>query len=113
MIKSLTRLRLLRVQEFASRLQSGLVPNFARWADLAAEFWDTRRKSVTLSTMTWMKSPSMCLRCCKTNFGQEVHESFMDLAVGTGILYVEEGDAINPVVFSAIASTCGTRHWPR
>ena len=24
------------VQEFASRLQSGLVPNFARWADLVA-----------------------------------------------------------------------------
>ena len=24
------------VQEFASRLQSGLVPNFARWADLLA-----------------------------------------------------------------------------
>ena len=24
------------VQEFASRLQSGLVPNFARWADLTA-----------------------------------------------------------------------------
>ena len=24
------------VQEFASRLQSGLVPNFARWADLMA-----------------------------------------------------------------------------
>ena len=37
-----------------------------------------------------------------SNFSQEVHESFMDLAVGTGILCVEEGDAINPVVFSAI-----------
>ena len=24
------------VQEFASRLQSGLVPNFARWADFTA-----------------------------------------------------------------------------
>ena len=24
------------VQEFASRLQSGIVPNFARWADLVA-----------------------------------------------------------------------------
>ena len=37
-----------------------------------------------------------------SNFSQEVHESFMDLAVGTGILCVEEGDAINPVNFTAV-----------
>jgi hypothetical protein len=37
-----------------------------------------------------------------SNFGQEIHESFMDLAVGTGVLLAEEGDAINPVRFNAI-----------
>ena len=37
-----------------------------------------------------------------SNFAQEVHESFMDLAVGTGVLHVSEGDAINPINFSAI-----------
>ena len=37
-----------------------------------------------------------------SNFAQEVHESFMDLAVGTGVLVCEEGDAINPIRFSAI-----------
>ena len=37
-----------------------------------------------------------------SNFSQEVHESFMDLAVGTGILCVEEGNAINPVNFTAV-----------
>ena len=37
-----------------------------------------------------------------SNFGQEIHESFMDLAVGTGVLLVEEGDALNPVRFNAI-----------
>ena len=37
-----------------------------------------------------------------SNFGQEVHESFMDLALGTGVLHVEEGDAINPVNFTAL-----------
>ena len=26
----------------------------------------------------------------------------MDLALGTGVLCVEEGDAVNPVVFSAV-----------
>ena len=90
------------VQEFASRLQSGLVPNFARWADLMSgsevppdqrEEIDNELDDVTDYVFEVLQN---------SNFSQEVHESFMDLAVGTGILCVEEGDAINPVVFSAI-----------
>jgi hypothetical protein len=90
------------VQEFASRLQSGLVPNFARWADLAAgseippqerDIVDNDLDEVTEYVFEILQN---------SNFGQEVHESFMDLAVGTGVLCVEEGDALNPVVFSAI-----------
>ena len=37
-----------------------------------------------------------------SNFSQEVHETFLDCAVGTGVLLVEEGDAIQPVKFKAI-----------
>jgi len=90
------------VQEFASRLQSGLVPNFARWADLMAgsevppdqrEAIDNELDEVTEYVLEVLQN---------SNFSQEVHESFMDLAVGTGVLCVEEGDAINPVNFSAI-----------
>ena len=40
-----------------------------------------------------------------SNFAQEVHESFMDLAVGTGILHVSEGDAINPIIFFCYSIT--------
>ncbi len=90
------------VQEFASRLQSGLVPNFARWADLVAgsevapeerDQVDNDLDEVTEYVFEIIQS---------SNFNQEVHESFMDLAVGTGILAVEEGDSVNPVIFSAI-----------
>ena len=90
------------VQEFASRLQSGLVPNFARWADLMAgsevppdqkEGIDNDLDEVTEYVFEVLQN---------SNFSQEVHESFMDLAVGTGVLCVEEGDALNPVNFSAI-----------
>mgnify|MGYP003673153727 FL=1 len=90
------------VQEFASRLQSGIVPNFARWADLMSgsevpkdqrEAIDNELDEVTDYVFEVLQN---------SNFSQEVHESFMDLAVGTGILCVEEGDAINPVNFSAI-----------
>lgn len=90
------------VQEFASRLQSGLVPNFARWADLSAgsevpkeqrDFINNDLDEVTEYVFEIIQN---------SNFNQEVHESFMDLAVGTGVLSVQEGDSVNPIVFSAI-----------
>lgn len=90
------------VQEFASRLQSGLVPNFTRWADLVSgsevpvdqrEAIDNELDEVTEYVFEVLQ---------QSNFSQEVHESFMDLAVGTGILAVDEGDSVNPVVFTAI-----------
>ena len=90
------------VQEFASRLQQGIVPNFARWADLISgsevppedrDRVDNELDAVTEYVFDILQN---------SNFSQEVHESFMDLAVGTGILCVEEGDAVHPIVFSAI-----------
>mgnify|MGYP003626034894 FL=1 len=90
------------VQEFASRLQSGLVPNFARWADLmsGSEVPEEERDLVNNELDKVTDYVFEILQ--NSNFSQEVHESFMDLAVGTGVLCVEEGDAINPVIFTAI-----------
>ena len=90
------------VQEFASRLQQGLVPNFARWADFTAgsEVPPEERDEVNNELDEVTDYVFEVIQ--NSNFGQEVHESFMDLAVGTGILAVSEGDAVNPVVFSAI-----------
>lgn len=90
------------VQEFASRLQAGLVPNFARWADLTAgsEVPKEERDAVNNELDEVTEYVFEVLQ--NSNFAQEVHESFMDLAVGTGVLVCEEGDAINPIRFSAI-----------
>ena len=90
------------VQEFASRLQQGLVPNFARWADFAAgsEIPVYQRDAVNNELDEVTEYVFEVIQ--NSNFGQEVHESFMDLAVGTGVLAVSEGDSINPVNFSAI-----------
>ena len=90
------------VQEFASRLQSGLVPNFARWADFVAgsEIPDQNVDAVNNQLDEVTEYVFEVLQ--NSNFGQEIHESFMDLAVGTGILLAEEGDAINPIRFNAI-----------
>lgn len=90
------------VQEFASRLQTGLVPNYARWADFLAgseippenvEEVNNDLDEVTEYIFEILQS---------SNFSQEVHECFLDLAVGTACLLVEEGDAINPVRFTAV-----------
>jgi hypothetical protein len=90
------------VQEFASRLQSGLVPNFARWADLVSgsEVPKEERESVDKDLDEITEYVFEVIQ--SSNFAQEVHESFMDLAVGTGVLSAVEGDSVNPVIFSAI-----------
>tara|TARA_B100000131_G_scaffold320076_1_gene367333 strand:- start:299 stop:1888 length:1590 start_codon:yes stop_codon:yes gene_type:complete len=90
------------VQEFASRLQQGLVPNFARWADFTAGSEVPKEERDEINNELDEVTEYVFEILQNSNFSQEVHESFMDLAIGTGILHVSEGDAINPVSFSAI-----------
>ncbi len=90
------------VQEFASRLQSGIVPNYARWADLIAGSEIPPEEKDPVNNDLDEVTEYVFEVIQNSNFAQEVHESFMDLAVGTGVLACEEGDAVNPVRFSAI-----------
>ena len=89
-------------QEFASRLQSGLVPNFARWADFVAGSEVPKDQVDEVNNQLDEVTEYVFEVLQNSNFGQEVHESFMDLAVGTGVLLCEEGDAVNPLRFNAI-----------
>ena len=89
-------------QEFASRLQSGLVPNFARWADFVAGSEVPKEQIDQVNNELDEVTEYVFEVMQNSNFGQEIHESFMDLAVGTGVILAEEGDAINPVRFNAI-----------
>lgn len=90
------------VQEFASRLQSGLVPNFARWSDLVAGSEVPPEEKDEVNNSLDEVTEYIFEILANSNFAQEVHESFMDLAVGTGCLLVEEGDAVNPLRFTAV-----------
>ena len=83
-------------------MQSGLVPNFARWADLLAgsEVPDDERDQINNQLDEITEYVFEIIQ--NSNFGQEIHECFIDLAVGTSCLMIEEGDAVNPVRFSAI-----------
>jgi hypothetical protein len=90
------------VQEFASRLQSGLVPNFARWADLIAgsEIPKEQRSDVDKALEDVTNYIFEIIQ--NSNFAQETHEAFLDLAVGTGCIQITEGDALNPILFTAV-----------
>ena len=79
------------VQEFASRLQQGLVPNFARWADFTAGSEVPTESRDEVNNELDEVTDYVFEVIQNSNFGQEVHESFMDLAVGTGVLSVAEG----------------------
>ena len=93
------------VQEFASRLQAGITPTFARWADFQAgsEIPKEQKQQINLDLDKITEYVFELLQT--SNFNQEIHEAFMDLAIGTGVLLVEEGDAINPIKFTSIPLT--------
>jgi len=90
------------VQEFASRLQAGIVPTFGRWADFQAGSEIPTDQKADINSQLDEITNYVFELLQNSNFNQEIHETFMDLAIGTGVLLVEEGDAINPIKFTAV-----------
>jgi hypothetical protein len=90
------------IQEFASRLQSGLTPNFARWADFVTgqEVPEEEKDDVNNALDGVTDYVFEILQT--SNFAQEIHECFIDLALGTAVICVMEGDAVNPIRFQSI-----------
>ena len=90
------------IQEFASRLQAGICPTYGRWANFKAgtEIPEDQKPEVNESLDTITNYVFEVIS--GSNFNQEIHECFMDLAIGTGVLLVEEGDSLNPIKFNAI-----------
>lgn len=90
------------VQEFASRIQQGLIPNYARWAELAAgsEVPPDQVEEVNVALEDATNYIFEVLQ--NSNFAQEANETLIDTAVGTACIEVNEGDALHPVVFSAV-----------
>lgn len=93
---------IVATQEFASRLQAGIVPNFTRWAALKAGFdieADARDEvDGDLEAVTELVFDVINA----SNFPQEGAEAFLDLAITLGALEIEKGTATDPVRFSAI-----------
>ena len=93
---------LIGTQRFASRLQSTLVPPFKKWAKLSAgtgippEFANKIDKQLEVVTDTLFSYIN------QSNLATEVHEAFLDLAVGTGALLLDEGEGDDLLKFTAV-----------
>lgn len=93
------------LQNFASQLQAGLTPNFARWAILQAgsDFDQKERQKINTELEPITEAIFAILE--NSNFSAEAHECYLDLGVGTMCMLVENGDAINPIKFCAVPLT--------
>jgi Bacteriophage head to tail connecting protein len=94
--------------EFASRLQAYVMPIYAKWADLvsgdqippaARSQVDEALEDVTNYIFATIQNSS---------FDQQVHESMLEVAVGTGCLVVDDGTADRPLKFEALPLTAFT-----
>ena len=90
------------IQEFASRLQAGICPTYGRWANFEAGSDIPPDSKPDVNEQLDAITEYVFEVLGGSNFNQEIHECFMDLAIGTGVLLVEEGDALNPIKFNAV-----------
>jgi hypothetical protein len=90
------------IQEFASRLQAGITPTFGRWINLKAGIEIPPQIAPAVDEQLDEITNYIFEVLHASNFNQEVHESFMDLAIGTGVMLVNEGTSTNPIVFNSI-----------
>ncbi len=78
------------------------MPNYARWAELAAGS-DVDPAEVGEINKALEKVTDYVFEILQaSNLAQEANECLIDTAVGTACLEVNEGDAVNPVVFTAV-----------
>lgn len=90
------------VQEFASRMQDGLTPAFSKWFEFQAgqEIHPDMRSEVEEALEE--DSQIVWEHLSASNMNQELHESYMDVAVGTGALILEDGGPMSPLKFTSV-----------
>ena len=90
------------VPEFANRLQSGLIPPFAKWSKYtpgaAVPKEQLKEVEKTLEGITEYAFEVIH----NSNFNEEAHEAFHEIAIGTASMAVVEGDYRSPIHCKAI-----------
>ena len=92
----------IATQKFASRMQATLVPPWRRWAVLAPgnEIPENEQEDVARELEEQTKILYNHLN--HSNFATQMPEAFLDLAVSTGIIDLEEGSGDSLLEFTAV-----------
>lgn len=96
------------LQEFASRLQAGLTPTFARWSKLKPG--QQIKKKLNPAAVEQVEkalddiTEEVFAAFHRSNFDSQIHESFLDLGIGTGSL-ICDADTTDLITFTAVPLT--------
>ena len=93
---------LIGTQRFASRLQSTLVPPFKKWAKLSAGIGIPKEEQSKVDKQLEEVTDILFSYINQSNLATEAHEAFLDLAVGTAALLLDEGDGDDLLKFTAV-----------
>ena len=93
---------IVATQEFASRLQSGITPNFSRWVSLKAGMDIPEEDRETVNSELQKVTEVVFDVLNNSNFATESYESYLDLSVTLGCLEIDQGTAVDPVRFTAV-----------
>jgi len=88
--------------EFASRIQQGIFPNFARWGSFTAGLLVPQEERSELIAALEEIDTYLYEMIGASNFTVEVNEAITDMALGTGALRVDENPSNNPFNARAI-----------
>ena len=93
---------LIATQRFASRLQSTLIPPFKQWAKLSAGSSIPKEHQMQVDKDLEQTTGVLFSYINQSNLATEANEAFLDLAVGTGALLLEEGEGDQLLKFTAV-----------
>lgn len=92
------------LQEFASRLQAGMTPTFARWSKLVSGETVAKPERPAVDEKLDEVTELVYDVIHRSNFDSQIHESYLELGIGTGTLVCDE-DEQDIVRFTALPLT--------
>lgn len=92
----------IAVPEFASRIQAGLIPNYARWANLEGGSETDPEELGEVNKQLEQVTDYVFEIVNSSNFSDEASECLLDLAVGTAAMEIWDGNAVQPVNYTAV-----------
>ena len=100
--KILDETGVVALAECTSRIQAGLIPPFGRWATFEAGSDIDPAERHDVNAQLEQVADIVFEILAESNFNQEAPEAIQECLLSLGCLEVEEGDALNPIVFKAI-----------